>query len=128
MRSDIAPTVKEFFRSQRKADLFTSALCVAEIGYGIARLPAGRRRDRLTATFDELMARQFRARILAFDEATSRAYAVARSQHERNGRTVAVVDMLIAATALAHGAAVATRNIRDFEPFGLSLINPWERR
>lgn len=128
MRSDVSPAVEEFFRSHRKADLFTSALCVAEIGYGIARLPSGWRRDHLRATFDELMATQFRARVLPFDDAGARAYAAARSQHERVGRTVAIVDVLIAATALAHGATVATRNIRDFEPFGLSLINPWEVR
>ncbi len=74
------------------------------------------------------MATQFRARLLAFSEASARAYGVARSQHERIGRTVAVIDLLIAATALAHGAAIATRNTRDFEPFGLPVINPWEVR
>ncbi len=72
------------------------------------------------------MTEQFRERVLPFDLACSAAYAIARAKREQAGRSIAVLDALIAGTALAHGAIVATRNVRDFEGWGLRVVNPWD--
>jgi toxin FitB len=93
---------------------------------GIARLPAGRRRDRLAAAFQTFLAEGFSGRIIAFDSACAAAYADIRVRREAAGLPVAIPDAMIAGTALAYGATVATRNIADFARCGIMVENPWD--
>ena len=118
--------VKAFLAARPLQDLFLPSLVVAEIRYGLARLPGGQRRDALEELFERLLAEGFEDRILPFDASGTTSYAHGRASRERAGRPIAMTDALIAGMALAHGASLATRNVADFEQLGLTLLNPWE--
>lgn len=105
--------------------LFVPSLAVAEIRYGLQRMPLGQRRRDLDQAFKGFLQAGFELRILDFDEACATGYATARAAREAAGRPLAVIDALIGGMALAHRATLATRNTRDFEGYGLSLVNPW---
>jgi predicted nucleic acid-binding protein len=103
--------------------VFTSSICEAEIRYGIARRPAGRRRDELAAAFAAFLAEGFGGRVIGFDSACAAGHATARRAREAIGKPVTIPDALI---ALAYGAAIATRNVGDFSHCGVPVINPWD--
>ena len=126
MRPTINPQVAAFLAAQPGEELFTASLCEAEIRYGIARLPTGRRRDGLDAAFRAFVARGFSGRILAFDSACAEGYATVRTRREAAGLPISIPDALIAGTALAHGVTVATRNLADFAGCGVQIIDPWQ--
>lgn len=106
--------------------LHTTAVTLAEIDYGIARLPNGRRKDRLTATAAQAFA-DFDDVILPFDARAARRYAGIVLCRECAGRPIATADAQIAAICASRGATLATRNTDDFEATGISLLNPWNR-
>ncbi|MGL5808808.1 MAG: type II toxin-antitoxin system VapC family toxin [Nocardioides sp.] len=105
--------------------LHTTAVTLAEIDYGIARLPAGRRKDRLATTAAEVFA-AFGDVILAFDARAARRYARIVADRERTGRPIAAADAQIAAICDSRRATLATRNTGDFDGTGIGLINPWD--
>ena len=100
-------------------------VALAELRYGIARLPAGRRRSSLLR-FRETTCDQFRGRICSFDQRAAKMYGDVAAAAERAGRRLNVQDGQIAAIALVHRMRVATRNVRDFEAAGVGIVNPWE--
>lgn len=105
---------------------YISVLSIHELVYGIERLePGTKRRLALADAIDNLVG-TFGDRILIVGEAEARSAAMMRAAAEKSGRTVHVVDSLIAATALVHGLTVASRNAKDFEGLGVSIRNPWE--
>ena len=106
------------------ADLFISALTVAEIRRGILELPAGRRRDGLDAWFSGPEGPQalFAGRVLPFDVAAGLAWAALMAEGRRQGRPRSALDMIIAAIAEVHACMVVTDNERDF--VGLPFLNP----
>ena len=120
------PAVVAFFRGQPSEEVFTAAICEAEIHYGLARMPPGSRRDDLTARITAFLATGFRARILDFDSACAALYGEIRSGREAAGKPIAVEDCMIAATARAHGTIIATRNVADFQACGVEIVNPWD--
>jgi len=103
-----------------------TAMNEAEILHGLARLPDGRRKQALQHSWDALMAELFTGRILPFTTEAAHWYAEVLGRRERSGRAMATADAVIAATALAHGASLATRDGADFAGIGLELINPWD--
>lgn len=107
------------------ADLYTTSITRAEVRYGIARLPKGRRRDQLAERADGLF-EEIRERTLVFDSQAADAYGEIVAVRERSGRPIGVLDAQIAAVARTHRAAVATRNVPDFENCGVPIINPYE--
>jgi predicted nucleic acid-binding protein len=108
--------------------LFTAAVCEAEIRYGLARMPVGRRRDELIARIDTFFEIGFHDQVLRFDRTCSAFYGEIRHVREAAGRSITVEDAMIAATARAYGVArIATRNTRDFAGCGVELIDPWAR-
>ncbi len=120
------PAVVAFLRRQPHDTVFIPAICEAEIRYGLARLPAGRRRDTLTATMAAFFANGFAGRILPFDSVCAAFYGELHAARDAAGRPISVADAMIAATARAHGAAVATRNVTDFAGCGIAVVNPWQ--
>ncbi len=106
------------------ADLFTTSITLAEVRYGIERLPDGRRRDQLSDTAEEVFA-AFESRVLPFDAAATRRYAVIMDRRDRLGRPITAFDAQIASICQAAGASLATRNTRDFTDTGIDLIDPW---
>jgi predicted nucleic acid-binding protein len=126
MRPAIAPAVAAYLQAQDPETLFTASLCEAEIRYGITRLPAGRPRDALDAAFRSFLAEGFAARVIAFDSACAESYAAVRVRRESAGLPISLPVAMIAGTALAHGATVATRNVADFSGCGIAVANPWD--
>ncbi|MFN6134164.1 MAG: PIN domain-containing protein [Synechococcaceae cyanobacterium] len=92
----------------------------AEILHGLARLPEGRRKQALQQGWDVLTAELLAGRILPFTSEEAHWYAELVSRRERMGRPMATADAVIAATALAHGAALASRDLADFSDIAWS--------
>jgi predicted nucleic acid-binding protein len=126
MLSQPDPKVLAWVAAQPRAMLYATSINRAEILYGIAALPEGRKRTALaeaaTAMFDEDLTN----RVLPFDDAAASHYAQIVVSRRRAGAPIEAFDALIAASALVAGAAVATRDIKGFEGCGLTLINPWD--
>jgi len=123
MRTTPEPRVLRWLDLQAPDTVGVTAITVAEILYGIARLPQGARRTGLEGaaaqTFDEDLL------VLPFDESAALDYAAIAALQESRGRKLAIADAMIAATCLAAGATLATRNVRDFAGLGLDVVDPW---
>lgn len=104
--------------------LHTTAITLAEVEYGIVRLPDGRRRDQLKATAARVFA-DFDDLIVPFDARAARRYGGIVASREVVGRPVATADAQIAAICASRDARLATRNVADFDATGISLIDPW---
>ena len=113
--------VDRWFRAQDSDVLFVSAMSAGELRYGIDRLQAGRKREALGRWFAETIVIGFAGRILAFDLSAASHWARIRSSQPNVG----TVDSQIAATAIANGFTLVTRNVKDFAFSGLSVFNPW---
>ena len=105
--------------------LAVPTIALADVRYGISQLPQGRRRSSLL-DFWRAACERFRGRILSFDRRAAEAYGDIAARAERSGRRLNVQDGQIAAIALVHRMQVATRNVADFEPSGVALVNPWD--
>jgi predicted nucleic acid-binding protein len=125
MRAAPSPAVLAWFGPQDAADLFISAVTEAELRAGVAILPDGQRRDRMQAALDGMIEEDSPGRVLPFDSHATRAYADIAARRRAAGRPIAESDCQIAAIARAAGAAVATRNVKDFDGRGVDTINPW---
>jgi predicted nucleic acid-binding protein len=122
------PNAEESVRSWTTAntpELHTTAVTQAEILFGLTLLPVGRRSLGLLAAADTLFGDLFSGRILPFDVDAAKEYARIAANKRQAGLGFQSFDMQIAAIARAHGAALATRNIRDFTDCGVKLIDPW---
>ena len=125
MRPTPEPAVSSWVAGLATATLFLTAITEAELRFGLAVMPPGRRRDGLAAGLERMLRPGFANRILPFDSAAARAYAEIAAARRAAGRPVSYPDGQIAAIAHSRGMALATRNIRDFEDIGITLINPW---
>lgn len=113
----------EWLAAHRKQIAITT-ISVGELLYGVDRLPHGRRRRRLTTAIESLVT-SARSRLLDYDEVAARECARLRAERERAGQTKRIEDVMIAAIAASNKMSVATRNVSDFEEFGLNVIDPW---
>ena len=121
------PGVLSWLDSLAVSDVATTAITAAELRYGVARLPDGRRKRELTGMIEGILTEDFHGRVLPFDERSSAQYADVVAGRERIGRPIGVADAQIAAVCRDLNAILATRNTADFEETGIELINPWER-
>lgn len=106
-----------------------SVVSVLELLGGAAILPLGKRRQALETAINRVL-RRFAGRIYAFDEASARAAAKLMERARAKGRGAhklpeKLADLQLAGTASAYGLSFATRDVSDFEPFGLELFDPW---
>ncbi len=111
--------------TENAADLALTAVSVAELRYGVHRLPDGARRDALSVAIDELVAGAG-GRILAFDTRAAEIAGRLRADRGAAGRAVSVEDTMIAAICLAGGHSLATRNAREFADTAVPLLDPWQ--
>ena len=125
MRTEPAQIVLDWFGKHDAADLFISAVTEAELRTGVAILPDGQRRDRLQLAINGMIDQDFQSRVLPFDSPAARSYAEIAAARRAKGKPIMEADCQIAAIACACGAAIATRNVKDFEGCGISVINPW---
>ena len=109
----------------RAAAVTITALTIAELRYGIARLPAGRRRDRLERSMGELLGR-YSHRVEPFDASAAEHYGSILAEREGVGRPIGIIDAQIAAICRSLGATLATRNTKDFADTGIEVVDPWQ--
>jgi len=124
MKPDPAPAVRAWLDAQAAETLYLSSVTIAELMFGVGALPAGRRRDMLTAALDGVLA-LFGARILPFDTEAARRYAELAVRARAAGKGFPTPDGYIAAIAAAHDFAVASRDTSAFLAAGLAVIDPW---
>jgi predicted nucleic acid-binding protein len=118
------PAVRAWLDEQAPETVFISSVTVAELLFGVGALAAGARKDQLAAWVDGAVA-LFVARVLPFDTAAARHYAVLAVRARAAGRGFPTPDGYIAAIAAAHGFAVASRDMSAFTAGGLNVIDPW---
>ena len=106
------------------AKIAIPSVVIGELRYGVARLPAGKRKDSLTAALDALIER-FSGSLIAYDVLAANACGEVLAKAEAAGRPMNLADAQIAACAQVARAALATRNVADFATTGLKLIDPW---
>ena len=126
LKAQPVEAVVRWLDAQSLATLYLSALTVAEIRYGIAVLPTGRRREGLAERFESEVLPAFGPRVLSFDEPAATAYANLRAAARAAGYGLGVIDAQIAAIASVAGFSVATRDTAPFEFCGVGVINPFE--
>jgi predicted nucleic acid-binding protein len=105
--------------------VFISIVTLAELRYGVERLPAGARRERLDAWLTQDLPVRFEARMLPVDAGTANAWGKVMARGQAAGRPVGTMDAFIAATAEQHDLTLVTRNITDFEALKVRLVSPW---
>ena len=118
--------VASWFADRATSSLYLTAVNEAELRYGLAIMPRGRRRDGLASALERMLTTGFANRILPFDRDAAQAYAEIASSGRAAGRPVSHADSQIAAIARSRGMAVATRNLRDFAEMGIEVIDPWQ--
>jgi len=119
-----SPAVLGWLAAQDPLQLFTTTATEAELHYGLALMPSGRRRDELERAVSGFLT-GLNERILSFDRRAAAEFGKIASARRKAGLEIKVFDSQIAAIARAHGAAVATRDIGDFEGSGIKIVNPW---
>jgi hypothetical protein len=117
--------VRARLNDQVAETLYLSSVTLAELLFGIRALPAGKRKNMLDRTLNELLA-LFQDRVLPFDTDAARHYADLAVTAQNGGRGFPTPDGYIAAIATSRGFIVASRDISPFEAAGVAVINPWK--
>lgn len=125
MRPAPDSAVEQWFAAQPDASVFISAITEAELRYGAALLPSGKRRAALTTEIESMLEQDFAGRILPFDSLAAQAFATLAAERQQAGKPISQADAQIAAVARSRGASLATRNAPDFQDYGIEVINPW---
>ena len=126
VRKRPSDVVLKWIDGQDEASLYLSVLTIGELEKGVARLPVSARRNRLQSWVRRDLPERFGGRLLPIDARTAARWGSIAGESEKRGRPLPVIDCLIAATALVHGLAVATRNVGDFARCGAACVNPWD--
>ncbi|MEN9481746.1 MAG: type toxin-antitoxin system VapC family toxin [Pseudomonadota bacterium] len=125
MKPEPNPAVRAWLNDQAAETLYLSSVTLAELLFGIAALPAGKRKDMLAQALDGLMG-LFRDRVLPFDTDAARHYAELAVSARKSGRGFPTPDGYIAAIAASRGFIVASRDTAPYEAANVAVINPWE--
>ncbi|MCG7504834.1 type II toxin-antitoxin system VapC family toxin [Mesorhizobium retamae] len=126
MKPVVDTQVAAWLRSQPIDGIYITAITQAELLYGLALMPDGQRKEVLARAIQIFLAERLRNPILPFADQDALPYAKISARRRKLGRPVKELDGQIAAIAVSHGFAVATRNVADFEHCGIAVINPWE--
>lgn len=121
--------VKGWLKSAASGSLYVSVLTLAEIRRGIELLTPGTRRGQLEHWLESELLDSFEdANVLPVTKAIGYRWAELSARAQERGIQPSVIDGLIAASALEHDLALATRNTKDFVGLGVEILNPWETR
>jgi predicted nucleic acid-binding protein len=120
--------VEAFLDKAGRSSLFLSVLTIGEICKGIANLPPSQKRTGLEQWLDKAVRSWFSGRVLPVTEAIAGRWGYLAAAAKQKGMTLAVVDGVIAATALHHNLILVTRNVKDFAGLGVGLVNPWDEK
>lgn len=119
------PAVVRWLDQQAPESLWTTAITVFEVRFGLALLANGRRKNALHEAFDGLLTEDLDHRVLDFDSAAATEAALLAARRQHVGRPVDMRDTQIAGIALARRAGIVTRNVRHFEDVGVEVMDPW---
>lgn len=119
------PGVMAWLSHAQEDQVFLSVVTVAELRYGIERLPQGRRRRELDKWLQSELPNRFDQRIILIDGAVCDEWGRISARTESRGRRLHAMDALIAATAVVHGLTLVTRNAQDFHTALQAVLNPW---
>jgi predicted nucleic acid-binding protein len=125
MRAAPERSVEEWVATRQDEDLFITAITEAELRYGAALLPTGKRRTLLVEAIEAMLREDFRGRVVPFDSAAAIAFAQVAAERRQAGKPIAHADAQIAAIARSRNALLATRNVSDFVGCGVQVVNPW---
>lgn len=121
-----SPAVLNWFATTPAQQIYISSVTLCEIEFGLALMPAGKRRDALLSATQELVRIDFEGRCLNLDAHCAAAYGQLAAQQQHNGRACSTEDAMIAAIALTNKLVLVTRNTKDFDGItGLRVIDPW---
>jgi toxin FitB len=110
---------------QSHASVWTTAVTLLEIRFGLEIMSSGRRKIEREAAFERMLADELEGRVLPFDEHAARQTALIMASRHRAGKPRELRDSMIAGTALAQRATLATRNVRHFDDLSVPIIDPW---
>ena len=125
MRAQPDPAAVRWLDLQPAKSLWTTAVTLFEVRYGILALPAGKRRKSLHDAFEALLRLDLEGRVLDFDAGASAAAAEIAARNRAAGRTVDVRDVQIAGIVASRRGTLATRNARHFDSTGIAIVDPW---
>ncbi len=125
MKPQGSKIVKDWVAAQPRENLFTTSITQAEILYGIAIMPDGKRSKALKEFAQAMFVEDFAEQILFFDSTAALSFVEIAANRQKIGRPIAQADTQIAAICLANNATIATRNVNDFRDCQIQLINPW---
>jgi len=111
--------------AQEELTLFLSVITLGELQKGVSKLPVSRKRGRLQQWIEQDLTRRFTGRILAVDLEVTMRWGAITATAEQQGRSVPVLDGLLAATALVAGLTLVTRNTPHMQATGVQLFDPW---
>jgi toxin FitB len=122
------PGVVGWLDAQDEAQLFLSVLTLGELEKGIAKLADSRRKASLRKWVRSDLAMRFETRLLVVDRDVAERWGMLVGASERKGRSLPVIDSLIASQALTHDLTVVSRNVADFERCGAACLDPWTKQ
>ncbi len=125
MRPGPDAAVVNWLDRQARTSVWTTAITVFEVRFGIALLPSGSRRAGLEAAFERVVVEMIEDRIVPFDTTAAEATAALMAERRRSGRTGELRDGMIAGIVIARHATLATRNTRHFADLPVAVVDPW---
>jgi predicted nucleic acid-binding protein len=119
------PDVVAWVDAQPVNEVYLTAVTTAELRYGVARLPDGRRKTDFADRVRRIVEEDFTGRVLPFDDEAAAHYADIVVDRGRRGMVISMADAQIAAVCRSHSVTLATRNTKDFAHTGIDVIDPW---
>ena len=117
--------VIDWVDAQPRSSLWTTAITIMEIRYGLQILPGGRRRSVLLQRLEAALNLKIEGRIVSFDTAAAEHAGDIMAERQRKGRPIEIRDTMIAGIALASHATLATRDVRHFQDLSIPIVDPW---
>lgn len=125
MRRSPDPAVVKWLDGQPTESIWTTAITLLEVRWGLDLIAPSRRRRELEAAFEHLIEEDLQGRVQLFDTPAANAAGSIAAKSQRSGRGIEVRDLPIAGIVAARRAKLATRNLRHFDGLGIDLVNPW---
>ena len=126
MQTKVDVPVINWLNSVAVESIWITSITLFETHFGLALLPESKRRDTLTAQFEQVIETDLNSRVLLFDQEAANMAATLAANRKKTGEVVDMRDTFIAGIALARKSAIATRNTKHFQNLEVKVINPWE--
>jgi toxin FitB len=125
MRKSPDLEVIRWLDQQPRTSVWTTAVTIFEISFGLQGMPAGKRRSTLMGSFERLLSEMIEQRIAHFDGDAAQQAANLMASRQKRGQVGELRDTMIAGITIASHATLATRNTRNFDEISSFVVNPW---